>query len=612
MTLRRKILLGYLIFIAIFVAANAWSAWRIHAMADLSRRIIADNYDSVVAAEQMKETLERQDSAAAFILLGQRDRAVSQLRENREKFDAAFAQAAGNITEPGEPDRISAIRTERDAYYALVDAFVVRAGRDASATDSADLRTEYFEKLVPEFNRLRQKSQELLDLNQTAMRAKSNAAETVARRWFVSTVAADVLLLLVAAFLAYHWSAILVRPLKQLRSTTKQIAGGDLDARVDLRSHDEVGLLGAEFNRMAERIRQLRRTDLGQVVLAQQTTEAAIHSLSDPVVVTDSEGRITKLNYAAELLFGSPSERLGKPIAEVAGDRRVAEAVAVTLRSQRPVELAGAAAVELPDQGTKHTFHLRATPMRDQDDHLLGAVALLEDITEARQRDRARSDFINSATDHLRGPLVNVELGLHTLLDGRTGELTEKQVDILENCRADCTRLDHLLKDLVELSHIEAGEEPPRPVRFDPAQLLAQVESPLRAQAAAKRVALIVSPAPDLPIIRADRPQIERVLHELCENALRHVSPGGEIGLSAILRDGEIVFDVSNTGEPIPKEFLPRIFERFIKIPGTVAGQTGLGLSLAKNLVEQNGGKIQVVSEAGRGTSFTFTIPIRD
>jgi len=95
MTLRRKILIGYLIFIAIFVAANAWSAYRLHAMAEVSRRIIADNYDSVVATEEMKERLERQESAAAFLLLGQGETALAQIRDNRARFDAALARAQG-------------------------------------------------------------------------------------------------------------------------------------------------------------------------------------------------------------------------------------------------------------------------------------------------------------------------------------------------------------------------------------------------------------------------------------------------------------------------------------------------------------------------------------
>src|SRR4030095_1735742 len=115
------------------------------------------------------------------------------------------------------------------------------------------------------------------------------------------------------------------------------IAGGDLNAKVTISSRDEVGLLAAEYNRMAERIRQLRNSDMGKLLVAQQTTEAAIDSLYDPVIVTDAEGRVTKLNPAAEEIFGPEKEITGKHVGEVASDERIAGAVAEALESQRPV-----------------------------------------------------------------------------------------------------------------------------------------------------------------------------------------------------------------------------------------------------------------------------------
>ena len=114
MSLRAKLLFGYLLFIVALVALGGWSAWRLRAMGDVSRRIIANNYDSVIAAQDMKESLERQDSTALFALLGQHERASAQLPEHRRRFNAAFEKAAHNITESGEHELIEAIRYDRD------------------------------------------------------------------------------------------------------------------------------------------------------------------------------------------------------------------------------------------------------------------------------------------------------------------------------------------------------------------------------------------------------------------------------------------------------------------------------------------------------------------
>ena len=126
MSLRVKLLLSYLIFITALFLLGGWSALRLREMGGVSRRIISNNYDSVVAAQEMKESLERQDSAALFALLGARDKASAQLREHRARFDANFQKAANNITEIGEPDAIEQIRRDRDKYYQMFDAFMAK------------------------------------------------------------------------------------------------------------------------------------------------------------------------------------------------------------------------------------------------------------------------------------------------------------------------------------------------------------------------------------------------------------------------------------------------------------------------------------------------------
>src|SRR6185503_3299165 len=142
-------------------------------------------------------------------------------------------------------------------------------------------------------------------------------------------------LMIVGIAVQISLSRAILDPVRQLTAATTRPAGGELDTTVTVRAGDEIGLLAAGFNRMAERIRELRRSDLGQLLIAQQTTEAAIDSLFDPVVVTDSAGHVTRINPAAERLFGARAETVGKPIGEVARDQRIAQAVTDVLRSER-------------------------------------------------------------------------------------------------------------------------------------------------------------------------------------------------------------------------------------------------------------------------------------
>ena len=607
MNLRTKLLLGYLVFVAALVVLGAWSAWRLREMGGVSRRIIANNYDSVVAAEEMKESLERQDSAAVFALLGATEKARAQLTEHRARFDASFEKAAHNITEVGEPEAIENIRSNRDAYYQMYDQFFAVA----TANNGANLaeRNEYFTRLEPQFNKLRADCVHLLQLNQRAMLAKSEAAAGVAQLWFYRTLLIAGTLVTAGVILAFFLSNRIVEPLRQLTATTTRIAAGDLDAKVTVDSHDEVGVLATEYNRMAERIRELRNSDLGKLIVAQQTTEAAIDSLYDPVIVTDEDGRVTKLNPAAEEVFGPEQQNSGKHVGELARDGRIASAVAEALASQQPVAGEGMSQVlPLAVDGSERAFRVRTTPMRDTAKHLLGAVTLLEDITHLREIDRLKSEFIATASHELRTPLTSVQMGVYLLLEGATGELNEKQVEVLSACREDCERLDKLMRDLLDLSRIEAGESQPQLVPLNLRNLIVNEAEELGPQVETRGLAFRVDVPTDLPPVLADQSQIGRVITNLVINAIRYTKQG-EISVSAARRGRYVAVSVSDSGMGIPAEYLSHIFDKFVQVPGAPTGGAGLGLAISRLIVEAHGGQIRAQSELGHGSSFQFTLP---
>jgi PAS domain S-box-containing protein len=563
----------------------------------------------------MKESLERQDSAALFALLGASDKARTQLSEHRARFNANLQKAENNITEIGEPQALEAIRRDRDLYYQMFDAFLARINASGNSVagalrdeESAE-RNEYFTRLEPQFNKLRAECEHLLQLNQRAMLAKSEDAAGVAQLWFYRTLLIAGVLVGAGLWLAFFLANRIVEPLRQLTETTAKIAGGDLNAKVTVSSRDEVGVLAAEYNRMAERIRQLRSSDLGKLLVAQQTTEAAIDSLYDPVIVTDGEGCVTKLNPAAEEIFGSEKENIGKHVGEVARDARIAGAVAEALESQRPVAGEGMSSIlPLAVDGSERAFRLRTTPMRDTGSRLMGAVTLLEDITHLREIDRLKSEFIATASHELRTPLTSVQMGVHLLLEGAAGELSEKQAEVLSACREDCERLDKLMRDLLDLSRIEAGESQPDLHTVKPAQLIKAAAEELRAQVESKGLAFLVNVPFDLPDVIADRSQIERVLANIVVNAIRYTKQG-EIRINAEKRGPFVAVSVSDTGTGIPQEYLAHIFDKFVQVPGAAMGGAGLGLAISRLIIEAHGGQIGVQSEFGNGSTFTFTLP---
>lgn len=607
MRLRTKLILGYLVFTAALITLGTWSAWHLREMGGVARNILVNNYDSIVASQEMRESLERQEAALLGVLLGEGESAREHLAAERRRFDAALQSAANNITEPGEAETIAAITHARNAYSQQVDTFLATMGQPSSSSPEG-VRGDRA-GVAALAARLRDGCWRLLQINQQAMVAKAEAATGVAHRWFLTTVEIAAALVLTGAGFALFLAHRIVRPLSILRATATRIAGGDLDATAEIAAHDEVGQLAEDFNRMAERIREVRRSDLGKLLIAQQTTEAAIDSLYDPVIVTDAHGAVTRLNPAAEEIFGPATAHAGHPIEAIAGASQLTLAVAEALRSQRPVAGEGITSVlPLAVAGAERAFRLRTTPMHDGEGRLLGAVSLLEDVTHLREVDRMKSEFIATASHELRTPLTSVQLNLLLLLE-ESGSLSAEQRDLLDACRRECARLERLTHDLLDLSKIEAGQGAPQVHPIDLGAAVASAIEAVRSRAERKGIKMTIQVAPALPPALADRLQIERVVINLLNNALRATAPGGTVRVTVRPRDGGLGVAIADTGHGIPAEHLPHIFDRFVQVPGRTADGAGLGLAIAKRIVDAHGGHIAVHSEEEQGTTFTFTVP---
>ena len=216
--------------------------------------------------------------------------------------------------------------------------------------------------------------------------------------------------------LAFTLATRIVKPVHELTTATSRIAGGDLDSTVSVASRDELGMLAQSFNMMAGHLRDLRQSDLGKLVLEQRTTAAAIDWMYDPVLVTDNKAHVTRLNRAAERLFGPAAKLIGRPIAEAVADSRIATAVEEVLESGAESGADEAAALlVISVDGGERSYHLRSTPMRDEQGHLVGAVTLLEDVTHLREVDRLKSEFVATASHELRTPLTTLQMGIGLL-----------------------------------------------------------------------------------------------------------------------------------------------------------------------------------------------------
>jgi signal transduction histidine kinase len=248
---------------------------------------------------------------------------------------------------------------------------------------------------------------------------------------------------------------------------------------------------------------------------------------------------------------------------------------------------------------------MRTTPMRDTEGRLLGAVTVLEDVTELRDLDKFKTRFLSVASQKMRAPLKSIRLGLYTLRRGMAGDLRPLQTDILEDVHTQAESLDELMSDLIELGELDAGARPLNLRRMRPSDILRTAVERFQSEARSKSIHLEYNAFPDLSHVVVDERAQRSILDNLVGNAMRFTPAGGSIILEAQEKKGAVQFFVRDTGRGIEAERLPSIFGRF----NSTGGGTGLGLALVRRLIESMGGQISVESKMQSGTVFSFTLP---
>lgn len=420
-------------------------------------------------------------------------------------------------------------------------------------------------------------------------------------------IAASGLSLIVAIIVSAISVFFVIWPIRRTAKVAQLIGHGDLQQRVEWRTRDDLGTIAAEINRMTVRLRDLRETESGRRQMEQQLSDAVVQSIFEPVIVTDAKGHVLKLNQAStELLGAGSSDRM--VLTNTPGGEKILNAVRNAVSMQRAMTGEGEASL-LPMRigSAQRSYRLRTSPMRDGDGKLLGAVTVLEDVTELQDIDRFKTRFLTVASQKLRDPLQRLRLALYAITRGHAGELRPLQAEIIEGASSEAEKLDDLMADLIEVAELETGGRELKIDRLRPIDVLQDAYHRFREQAREKSVEIEVNAFSDLSYIHADRRAVRSILDNLLTNALRYTPAGGHIRLEATELKDRIQFVVQDSGRGIEAERLPTIFGRFTDNSGQ---GTGLGLALVRRLVESMGGQASVESRLGQGTTFSFTLPI--
>ena len=391
------------------------------------------------------------------------------------------------------------------------------------------------------------------------------------------------------------------RSIRDVTEGIGRIDAGDLDHRIRTDASGETGELVAAFNRMATSLTSM----MGDLSGERNKLSAVMETMSDGVIVVDSSGDVELLNGAAATLFGvDPGVDPETPLS-IGHDHELRQLVAACREAGEPQY------AEIILTEGRRTVSAVVTPL---DEEPGGAVLVsLHDLTELRQVETSRREFVSNVSHELRTPLSSIKAMAETLEDGGLND-PSINADFVQRIHIEADRMTTLVNDLLELTSLQSGQADMKAQQVDIASVIREEGSRYVQVAEGLGIAARVSLPEDLPKVVAQEDRMRQVVRNLLDNALKFTPENGRIDISASTNHDVVEVRVSDNGLGIPPESLPHIFERFYKVERSRRNEgSGLGLAIVKNIVQAYGGEVQRREpREGEGSTFSFTLSVAE
>ncbi len=557
--LKTKLTVGLIFLFSVILIFGILGIIDINLLSHDADLILKDNYESIQYGNNMLKALEsmetRKDSRAIFL-------------DNLNKQEA-------NITEPGERELTQEIRRN---YEELL----------ANPKDPSN---------YPE---IRQSILQVLDLNSSAIYRKNAIAQVTAqnaKRWL--TIIFTILTLISFTFI-FNLPGIISGPIQSLSDGIKEIANKNYNKRIYLKQKDELGDLAIAFNSMAEKLDMYEHSNIAKMQFEKSRIETIINQMRDGIIGLDAKRNILFLNVVAQKLMGlKETDLVGKYAPDIALKNDLMRKLLQTDPDKKDLKI-------YLDE--KEGFFNKDILDVTNNKEVIGQVIVLRNITIFHELNEAKTNFIATVSHELKTPISSIKMSTRLLIDERTGPLTEDQTQLVSSIRDDTDRLLKITSELINMAQVETGN-----IQFNiqSCSVISIVNDALDAvqvQAQHKNISIKSIISPDTPMIEADKEKTTWVLINFLTNAIKYSFESSTVEIIAGPKDERVELIVKDHGRGIDEKYLPRVFDRYFKVPGsTERSRTGLGLAISKEFVEAQGGKIWAQSHLGEGSEFGFS-----
>ena len=608
-SIKSKISLILIVFISLTIGNSFVSINFFNKLQESIDSIMHANYDSVVDAQNMNNSLERQDSLELSFIFENNLELSPEYKLNHTNFLEWLNKAKNNITEVGEQDTVDLIDK---SYTDYIDKVKILISIKKEQGDN-EASKYYYSNVFPLFKDVKENCNILLDINQKSMiNMKEKSKELVnTARYFILGI--DGVALIIGISIISYLLRKIIHPIENLATGINKVSEGNYEYTIPLKSGEEINFIFDCFNNMVEKLKEYDRLNLNKILREKQRTEAIIESIKSPIIVTDEENKIIMINKCAERVFDVKEKKvINGQFLHGIKEEKVFNMIQEARNSIE--EFKAFEDIELGKNDDKAYYRITISPIWFKHSENLGTVTIMQDITKFKELDEMKTDFISNVSHEFRTPLTSICMAVGLLLD-KNVDINDDEIELLTIIKEDSDKLDNLVGELLDLSKMKSGKIEMDISEIDINDVISQIKRAFKIQIEEKNVKLSIDTNGIVRKVKGDINKISWVIANLIGNALRYIKTDntGIIEIKTREVNNEMLVAICDNGEGIAEEYQKLIFEKFIQIKdknGEITGSSGLGLAICKEIVKAHGGEIWVDSTVGKGSTFYFTLKL--
>jgi two-component system, NtrC family, sensor histidine kinase KinB len=581
MKIKTKLRLGFGFLFILVLSFGLIALFFLNELSDKSKVILKDNYKSLKYVAAMRNVIDQDQFPLSSTQL-------AVFRENLKNEGL-------NITEPGE----------KVAFQKLATAFNALEGTQSLTIKENSIKN------------LRVALQNIEQVNMKAIYDKNELAnETSSRANLYIMIAATLSFIILFTFIV-NFPGFVANPLAEFSAAIKQISRKNYKQRLHFENEDEFTELADSFNGMVVKLNEWENSNLSKIKSEKSRIEAIIAQMQDAIIGLNEKGEVLFLNHlAAKLMSLDEDKVIGQNVAELMQKNELLK------RIIKPETNDNTLKIYADDKESYFLLENREIIIpnyEEQDENTLiassksaGSVYTLKNITQFKELDEAKTNFIATVSHELKTPLSSIKMSLKLLNDERVGTMNEEQHELLNHIKEDSDRLLKITSELLDLSQVETGNLKLTFAITKPEEIISYAVDAVKFQAEQKSIQLVLNCSQNLPDVNADIQKTAWVLVNFLSNALRYSSEKSKVIIDVFQKDKFIEFSVRDFGKGIDEKYQKRLFDRYFQVPtdGQNKSGSGLGLAISKDFIEAENGKIWVVSAIGEGSKFCFSLPI--